>query len=159
MVLRNKPVLAEFGHSLVDRAYDRTAWYLEHVFSGHMKGSRQRELANLYQSLDERSQDVVRQFATEAMTAMLADTLNLFEEREIGIAYTSRDGQLVDIREISDGLVGELFTDLGWIAQFSKYKEGLKSPPTEPVPELVIEEGAIIVGLDHDDDDGAGDDE
>ena len=144
-------ILDQFGQLLISQAYDRAAWYLEHVFDGHMKGPRQVALATLYRSLDERSQDAVRQFATEAIQTMLAEVLNCCYQFQIEINYTASNGQKVNICEISDLIVGELFSEYGWVARYSKYKDGLNWPPTEPVPELTINEGDIIVGLDDDD--------
>lgn len=152
MGLSRREKVDQFGQLLVAGLYDRVAWYLEHVFSAHMKGPMQQELAAAYHCLDEQSKDAVRKFATEAMTSMLADTLIFFDEQSLPIQFTTSEGETINICEMSDGIGAELFTDEGWIARFSKYKNGLQDPPTEPVPKMVVGEHTIVVGLDETED-------
>jgi len=122
-------VLEEFGRLFIESMHDRSCWYLEHVFSGAIRGPRPAELADQYLSLDEHGRHVVRLFAMEGVHSAMAELLKFFDENEIGIAFKTNSGQVVNIQAISDGLVGEICTERGWIARFSKYKDGLKPRP------------------------------
>jgi hypothetical protein len=45
---------------------------------------------------------------------------------EFDLIKTSNSGNELSLREISDGLCGELYTEDGWIERFSKYPPSIK---------------------------------
>ncbi|MBP1937641.1 hypothetical protein [Paenibacillus sediminis] len=46
----------------------------------------------------------------------------LEEEDSVDITFDNGSGETISIKEISDGLKGELFTEDGWISRFSRKK-------------------------------------
>ena len=47
--------------------------------------------------------------------------LQYFDANKMPVLFKTGSGEVVDIREISDGLVGELYSDDGWVAKFSRF--------------------------------------
>jgi hypothetical protein len=47
------------------------------------------------------------------------------EEDVLKILLSDKDGNTCDIKEASDGLPGELYSDLGWISRFTKKRHSL----------------------------------
>jgi len=45
------------------------------------------------------------------------------DENEIGVLFEANNGRVHDVRAMSDGFAGELYSEDGWIAKFSKYNE------------------------------------
>jgi len=133
----------------VREAFDLSCWYWERLFSERMKGPEAARLAALYKSVDSAAQDAIREFVFKASIHAHGDLALFFDQNNIGLIYSNSAGDSVDVREVSDGLVGDWVTDYGWIARLTKYKEGLKVPPTEPEPETVIDGQAIDPGIEN----------
>ncbi len=152
MTTPRQAALDEFGKMLMTQVYDHVCYGLEALFFGVIKTPSARPMMDRYRGLDANGQEVVRIYSEEAAIAMMAELLNLFFATDMPLLFTTSSGDVVDIQKLSDGLVGELYTEHGWIARFSKYKDGLKCPPTLPPPEMITGEGVIIVGQEDDDD-------
>ncbi len=121
-----KTTLEEFGKLLIRDAYDQTIDVLHTLLSRGLRGARKDELHLAYESLDERTQKLVRQLMQKAVDQMFAHCLNFFDAHEIPIAFSLPDGSEFDVTHVSDGLATEPFTELGWIAKFSKFANGIE---------------------------------
>ena len=59
-----------------------------------------------------------------AVDTTMAGFLQFLDANEIGVLFRDNRGRVHDIRAMSDGLAGEPYSEDGWIAQFSRFKEG-----------------------------------
>ncbi|MBL9125490.1 MAG: hypothetical protein JNG90_17760 [Planctomycetaceae bacterium] len=138
--------LDEFGEIFTRKTFDHTCWCLEGIFRGRMKGPRAQGLATLYKSLDRKAQDAIREFAREAVELALADVALFIEEEELGLIFTDSHGHSADVREVCDGLVGDIVAHNGWIARFSKYPGALSDTPTDS---LELDDSAAVEDISH----------
>jgi hypothetical protein len=60
----------------------------------------------------------------DAIERTVGNFLSFFDENNYGIIFRDEEGREHDIQAMSDGLVGELYTEDGWIARFSSFNEG-----------------------------------
>ncbi len=49
--------------------------------------------------------------------------LNFFDNHGLPLMMKTRDAETLNIQSLSDGLVGELYSDEGWLARFSQFKD------------------------------------
>lgn len=124
MTTEEKTALQKFGKMLTEEVYDSTFECLQGIMLHGMRGKKLDPFHVAYRSLDARSADVVRRFVVEAIGQTLAQFLNFLDVHEVPIMVDAENGRQVDVRAASDGLAAEPFTEWGWIAQFSKFKDG-----------------------------------
>jgi hypothetical protein len=120
------PFLDDFGANLMHRVRDDACHFLGGLLAGLIRGpwaeGFQAELKD--QSLTPEQLDFVGRLLGHAVTTSIASFLQFIDEKEIAMLYRDANGEKRNIQAISDGLAGELYTERGWIARFSKYKEG-----------------------------------
>jgi hypothetical protein len=114
-------LLDRFGRQIMSDVRDEPFQHLEMIIAGKMADARSKELYRQYQSIDPEARRVLERFLAVAIDACLARFLNYFDERAIGILFQTENGDSVDVRRISDGLVGGLYNETGWIAKFSRF--------------------------------------
>lgn len=118
--MNDKDILNEFGATLMVSVRDRSISKLEQAQSGILKGASGKELHELFSQFNSGQQSIIKKLIVEFIDNTIFNTLAMFEEEEKGKKILVNG---IDINEISDGLCGELFTEDGWISQFSKYDE------------------------------------
>ncbi|MEW8078334.1 MAG: hypothetical protein AB2748_19045 [Candidatus Thiodiazotropha endolucinida] len=77
-------------------------------------------------AFSEDEKDVIRNVVVSSIDDVIHNFLWMLEQHEEDInLYCSADEESgsENVNELSDGLSGELYTEDGWIAKFSKYKE------------------------------------
>lgn len=117
--MNNQDILNEFGVTLMASVRDRSISKLEQAQSGALKGSSGKLLHELFSQFNREQQMIIKEIIIEFIDNTIFNTLSMFEEEEHKKIFVHG----VDINEVSDGLCGELFTEDGWINQFSKYNK------------------------------------
>lgn len=110
-----------FGKTLIEEVRDQTIKTMEWSFQGTARAPYQLELMAGLQKLDPAARDLCSQAVLLAIDHAIANTLDLFEEGASDyVVALKKEGGLEDISAKSDGLQGELYTQDGWVARFSK---------------------------------------
>ncbi|MFF2482276.1 epimerase [Paenibacillus sp. NPDC058071] len=113
--------LEAFGEILMTQVRDKAIFHWEKVLHGEMKdkGSKllfEEFINNLEKDQQERIVDITSQVVDTTLHFLL---LALEEESLISVFAKYDDGEPIDIKKLSDGLPGELYTEDGWIMKFS----------------------------------------
>lgn len=115
--------LDKFGKFLVQCTRDPAIRQWEATISGHMIDRQSTFIRDhLLASFSEEQRQVVASLAPYIVDSVLHNLLqHLDQEEEIDITV-SIDGETSrTLRDISDGLAGELPNEEGWIGRFSEY--------------------------------------
>ena len=128
MDAESKNALDAFGEAAVREIYDRSCQYLYDKISRGMRGNNPDPLHAAYQSLDPATAAILRQFLVEAVDQTFAQFLDFFDNHEIPIQFPTADGTMKEVTIASDGLAAEPYSEWGWIARFSKFKDGIPRP-------------------------------
>lgn len=114
-------MLEKFGEILIQNVRDEAINDWEKILTGKMKGSRAAEIRHLLSSYSIEQVNVLRELIPEVVDTTLHHLLWTIEQSYIlKIFLSDKDGTTCDIKEVSDGLPGELYGDRGWINRFSK---------------------------------------
>lgn len=121
--MESREEVGRFGRSFSQRCRDETIAWLDKVFEGSVQG----DLADLHTALEEQApeaRDVAYDVARAFIDRALHNVLWMFDQEDwMDIVLTSEAGEVVSIKQGSDGLAGEVFTADGWYARFSRYGE------------------------------------
>lgn len=124
---RLRTLLDEFGSRLIQEVRDTTIYFQDATMSGHTKSVPCKTLFEQFRTLDKHAASVVRKFVLETVDECLFYFLRFIEETEAELVFRTDSGAKIDVAKTSDTLMGELkgelFTDQGWIARFSKYQD------------------------------------
>ena len=114
----------DFLGKLVMRSLrDPAIEFVDMLDAGRWKAPELSELQRKFRNMDPDSRKLVRRVIREAVDHSVHDFLfKLYENCEQGKLNIERKG--IKIHSLSDGFHGELFTEDGWQARFSKYGEG-----------------------------------
>ena len=118
-----QPVLDEFGKLLMERVRDDACAYLGRLFSGKMADASSKKIYEEIKKLGKDDRDIVARLLVKAVDAGIVRFLHFLDENEVEVLFGANDGKRYDIRAISDGLAGELHTDKGWVAKYSKFSD------------------------------------
>ena len=102
----NQEILDEFGKIVVDTVFDFNYVMLKSNIDNNLKKGT---LKNKIDFLSE-----------ESLRSILFDFLKIFEENENFKIYYEKEGQKVNLVEISEMLKAEPIIKNGWIERFSK---------------------------------------
>lgn len=119
----------EFGQLLISFVRDRVLANIDKILSGHMGGKENQILYTKAKNLSTEQQELIREYSRESVDSTLHYFLWMFEQYEEYdlIKYLdTKTKQFVSIRDASDGLYGELYTEEGWIEKFSKYPPSIE---------------------------------
>ncbi len=118
-----------FGNKLI---YEVRDYYLDQFNNSIIKEAYTDEkkiFKQKYESLGLEGQEFLKKVVTEAVDSTLHYFLWMIEQDEEYdlVRYSKEDkSESVSLRDISDGLCGELYTEDGWIERFSKYPPSIK---------------------------------
>ena len=119
MVKNMEDVLNEFGKILITEVRDGTIDSMNKMIDGTMKGTIAKLIRKKISILDKEQIEVLKWLIPEIVDFSLDSMLFMFEGHpDLQLVF-----QGVDLKEVSDGLSGELYTEDGWIQKFSKYDE------------------------------------
>ncbi|WP_440120995.1 hypothetical protein [Tenacibaculum sp. Ill] len=109
----NEEILDDFGKEVINTVFDFNYVMLKSNINNNLKKG----------TLDNKK---ISFFSEETLRSVLFDFLKIFEENEEFKLYYEKDGQKVNLVEISEMLKAEPIIENGWIERFSKElkKEG-----------------------------------
>ncbi len=111
-----------FGKALMQSVRDESIEQWDMIITGRMKSITARKIQSIFTSFSEEQVGIVNQIVPEIVDTTLHYLLwTLEQEMSINIAVEVDGGIIPSIRDVSDGLAGELYTEDGWIARFSSY--------------------------------------
>jgi len=109
--------LDRFGEFLVKQVRDEAIWEWTEMLAGRMKGDIAERLRPKLSRLDPSTLALIGHLVPQIIDTTLHYLLWTLEQDEaIDIAVTTKTGRVPSLREVSDGLAGELFD---WIPRFS----------------------------------------
>jgi hypothetical protein len=122
----DRPILDEFGKLLIEHVRDHSIHDVQRLVSGKLVGREQRAMHRALEGAALRADqfEVVGRLLANAIETTMANFLNFLHENEFGVVYRDDRGREHDVQAMSDGLAGELYSEAGWIAKFSEFKEG-----------------------------------
>src|SRR5262245_7886743 len=112
------------GEFLMTKVRDETISDWKMIIDGRMKGDRAARVRRLIQDLSDQQVSVLDLLVRAVVDSVLHQLLwGLEETNDIRISVTVDNQTIQNLNEVSDGLSGELYSDDGWIARFSREKE------------------------------------
>lgn len=121
---KNNLILEKFGKILIKEVFDASLERLNNIVDGNVKAPKLLTLHQELKNVDKNNVDIMRNFAKECIQNTLHNFLWMIEQSDGFDLVAKIDDQTTSLKEISDGLCGELYTKEGWIEKYSKY------PPT-----------------------------
>jgi len=113
-------MLDKFGEVLMESVRDRTISNWDMILNGKMKGLSAQQVRERIKGFSEEQIETLKWIIPKIVDVGLHNFLVMIEEYEnINVEVISNDKN-GNIRELSDGLAGELYTEDGWIFRFSK---------------------------------------
>ncbi|MFC3801529.1 epimerase [Cohnella sp. GCM10012308] len=114
--------LEQFGEILIRNVRDKAISQWEKVFSGTMKDETSKKI---YETSVEMLSEDQKNFLQDTISQVVDTTLHyllwtLEENERLNLNIKNDEGLDVGIKNITDGLPGELYTEDGWILKFSK---------------------------------------
>jgi len=110
----------DVGRFLMEEARDSAIrdWYK--ILEGKMHDARGEAARQVFSSLDESARAVIKELVARVATTTLHHLLwGLEQTDDLALAFETA-GNVANLKEISDGLPGELYGAKGWIARFGK---------------------------------------
>lgn len=121
--MSDKILLDLLGQKIMKNVRDQVIFEFESTLSGKMKSANAISLHRSLSDFEEKQIDTLKEFVLTSIDDAIYQFLNLLEQDENSLKLLISDGNMEkNVVTISDGLSGELFSDDGWIAKFSKYK-------------------------------------
>lgn len=120
----NEP-LDKFGSFIVKNLRDQALDDLEMLLRGDWKAPALQELQQKLIVLSDDQKQLLRQVADRIITSAMHDFLFAIQEMsDAGQKFEIHvDGE--NVASLSDGLHGEIFTEKGWIATYSKFPRSI----------------------------------
>lgn len=115
--------LEEFGKGLMENVRDEVIAFLERLTSGRMADVTSKAFYLRFCTLDSQEAEIAKDLALQAADAAIAQFLYYLEAYDLDLLARDSSGEKHDIVATSDGLVGELYTEDGWVARFSQYPQ------------------------------------
>jgi hypothetical protein len=112
--------LDAFGELLIAQVRDGAVRRVRGVIDGTLKSADARAIHSALDGISSEQAAAVRLLAVEAIDSVLHRFLVLIDETDVLELSFVGDGQRIRVRDVSDGLAGELYSSDGWIARFSK---------------------------------------
>ncbi|MCF7360839.1 hypothetical protein L3V23_01845 [Vibrio sp. A1-b2] len=122
--MTNKDLLDSFGKLLMSEVRDEAIEKYEMIAQGKIRSKSAQDLNSKLSKLDDEQLSLVREVVVSSVDDVLHNLLWMIEQSGDQITLTCNDeNNAVNIHTISDGLSGEMYTEDGWIAKYSRYKE------------------------------------
>lgn len=110
--------LDEFGEIFISEVRDRTIRIFDKTINGFMKSASSQALYHEVQKLDDSQRELIKKIISRVTDLCLHNMLCMFEDYDNMNLLMYGD----NIKEVSDGLAGELYTEDGWIEKYSKQR-------------------------------------
>jgi hypothetical protein len=117
----SKAALDTFGQLLMSKVRDETIEHWKMIADGRLKGERAARIRNRLSEMGHNDRDVLMAMIPEVVDSVLHNLLwMLDQEHDVTVAFRIGAETVPSLRDASDGLAGELYSDAGWIARFSR---------------------------------------
>ena len=120
-VKSNQEILDNYGRLLVRKCFDNQ---LRFIMNDLKDLSETKGYENLFSGMSAIQKKEMEHYTYSMLKGALFDFLRIFEEDDEYKLYYEKDGQRVDLKEISEMLKAEPIIETGWIARFSEKKGG-----------------------------------
>lgn len=120
-----RTILDDFGKTLISEVRDRSISEIDMLLDGKMKGITAQIFKSKLKSFGKEQIEVIKWLIPQLVDINLNNTLEMIDSNNsIDVKITYNNSQY-SIKELSDGLSGELYTSDGWIQKFSneRYEE------------------------------------
>jgi len=124
--MKRNEILDTFGQILISEVRDEALEEFQMTLQGTMKSAAALDLYQKLRSFNDEELSIIREVVLSSIDDVLHNFLWMLEQNEDDLELYCGDGKgstKRNINELSDGLAGELYTEDGWIARFSKFKE------------------------------------
>ncbi|MBN2267706.1 MAG: hypothetical protein JW725_05225 [Candidatus Babeliaceae bacterium] len=116
-----KEALDKFGSILMHKVRDAAISDWKMIIRGKMRDQRSQEIHQTLKNFGITEQNTIEALVPEIVDTALHHFLWMLEDEEdIELAINCSGERIESIKRESDGLCGELYSDNGWIARFSK---------------------------------------
>ncbi len=112
--------LDKFGQILMLKVRDETITDWGMIVSGKMLGEHAERMRKIFQKLSSEELQIIDKLVPEVVDTVLHHLLWTIEQQDDLILSIRDHKSVIDLKRVSDGLPGELYTNEGWIARFSK---------------------------------------
>lgn len=117
----SQTALSTFGQWLTNEVRDSAIAHWHKMLGGQMGGAKAEELQRLLAGVGDNERKVLQGLVPRIVDTTLHYLLaGLEEPSAIMLGVETTTGDVVKLRDASDGLAGELHGKNGWIAKFSK---------------------------------------
>ena len=118
--MKTDKILENFGKNLMQKVWDNIIVQMEMIFNGKMKSKDAQILNKKIIKLNAEEKFILKEITMETLRRSIFNVLNYFEEEEKYFIGFNDGRNIIDIKELSDGLAGELYGKTGWIKKYSK---------------------------------------
>jgi hypothetical protein len=116
----SQAALDRFGQLLMKKVRDEAVTDWKMIIDGRMKGESAEKVRALLRDVSDTDKKLVLQLIPGVVDTVLHHLLWAAEqEADLQLGMKMKDG-IEELRDISDGLPGELYSDEGWISRFSE---------------------------------------
>lgn len=119
-------LLDRFGELLMKRVRDEAITDWDMIVDGRMKDTRSQEIRKQLSGFSQEQIGILKELYPQVVDTVLHHLLwTLEQEDSVDVIVKDDDKGTCNIRETSDGLPGELYSEDGWIMRYSKerYRE------------------------------------
>lgn len=125
--MTKREVLNQAGERIIRFVRDDAIETYEQTEVGFAKAAQYEALYRRLRELPEGQRALVRDAVVKMVDLTLHNFLWMLEGGEgLELLFKTKDGEVINLTELSDGLAGELYSEDGWIAKFSKYPASVK---------------------------------
>lgn len=116
-----RSALDYFGEVLMKKVRDPAISQWEGIIDGRMKSASAQRVHDALAGLNPEQMEVLRSLVPQIVDTTLHHLLWTLEQNEnIDVAVKTPTESVKSIRDVSDGLSGEVYGDDGWISSYSK---------------------------------------
>jgi hypothetical protein len=117
--MNNNNILDYFGKILMSDVRDETITSWDMIVNGKMKGITAQQVKEKLTCFSEEQKEVLNWLIPKITDTCLHNLLVMIEQSN-KVKVSVNDGQTnIEVKQISDGLECELYTEDGWIKRFS----------------------------------------
>jgi hypothetical protein len=118
--MTNDPTLDKFGEFLARQVRDKTINDWKRMFANEMKGVTAEKVRQQVSTFSTEQKAIVLQLVPQIVDTVLHNLLfSIEQEKNLDLTMKNSEGVSQGLKNISDGLAGELYGPQGWIARFS----------------------------------------
>ena len=119
-MMNNKEILEEFGKIVIGDCFDPTLENMNSLREHSAPPEIYKSYAELFKSLNDTDFKLLNKYFKENLGGLIFNILRIFEENPQFRLLYEKNGQQVDLAQISEMLSAEPIIENGWISKFSK---------------------------------------